>query len=157
MKLFFATDLHGSTLCFKKFLAAKKFYDVDYLILGGDLSGKSLTIIRKDYDDYTIDHDKNLILHGSDELNAYMQTLESDGVYYTIVAPDEPVNIMKMHKQKVRERLTERQELARKTNVKMYGIAGNDDELSLDETLSHSSHFTLCNEKCIETEEFNIL
>ena len=35
-KLFFATDIHGSDICWSKFLNAGKFYGADVLILGGD-------------------------------------------------------------------------------------------------------------------------
>jgi uncharacterized protein len=38
--VFFATDLHGSDYCFRKFLNAKAAYGADVLILGGDLTGK---------------------------------------------------------------------------------------------------------------------
>ena len=38
--IFFASDLHGSEVCFKKFVAAAKFYSADVLILGGDISAK---------------------------------------------------------------------------------------------------------------------
>jgi Icc-related predicted phosphoesterase len=38
--LFFATDVHGSETCFKKFVAAARFYGADLLVLGGDLTGK---------------------------------------------------------------------------------------------------------------------
>jgi uncharacterized protein len=38
--LFFATDLHGSETCFRKFVAAARFYGADLLVLGGDLTGK---------------------------------------------------------------------------------------------------------------------
>ena len=34
MKLYFATDVHGSEICWKKFISAAKFYEVDVLILG---------------------------------------------------------------------------------------------------------------------------
>ena len=40
MTLFFATDLHGSELCWRKFVAAARFYSADLLILGGDFTGK---------------------------------------------------------------------------------------------------------------------
>ena len=36
LAIFFATDVHGSNVCFKKFISAGKFYDVKVLILGGD-------------------------------------------------------------------------------------------------------------------------
>ena len=41
-KLFFATDVHGSEPTFKKFINAGKFYNVDVLVLGGDITGKML-------------------------------------------------------------------------------------------------------------------
>ena len=41
-KLFFATDVHGSDICWSKFLNAGKFYEVDVLILGGDMTGKAV-------------------------------------------------------------------------------------------------------------------
>src|SRR4030067_3161576 len=33
MQLFFATDVHGSEICWKKFVNAAKFYEVDMLLL----------------------------------------------------------------------------------------------------------------------------
>lgn len=41
-KIFFATDIHGSDRCFRKFLNAGKFYQVDTILLGGDITGKMI-------------------------------------------------------------------------------------------------------------------
>jgi predicted phosphodiesterase len=38
VKLFFVTDLHGSEICWKKFLNAGPFYGADVVILGGDVT-----------------------------------------------------------------------------------------------------------------------
>jgi len=47
-RIFFATDIHGSERAFRKFTNAGKFYGVDALILGGDLTGKMVVpIIRQ--------------------------------------------------------------------------------------------------------------
>ena len=40
VSVFFATDLHGSEICWRKFLAAASFYKADVLVLGGDFTGK---------------------------------------------------------------------------------------------------------------------
>jgi Icc-related predicted phosphoesterase len=40
VKLFFATDIHGSEVCWRKFVAAAGFYGADVLLLGGDFTGK---------------------------------------------------------------------------------------------------------------------
>lgn len=41
-RIFYATDIHGSEVCFLKFLNCVKFYGVDVLIMGGDITGKML-------------------------------------------------------------------------------------------------------------------
>ena len=47
-RLFFAADIHGSQVTFRKFLAAAAFYGVDALVFGGDLMGKALVPIVPD-------------------------------------------------------------------------------------------------------------
>ena len=44
-RLFFATDIHGSEICWRKFLNAGAFYQADVLVLGGDMTGKALVPI----------------------------------------------------------------------------------------------------------------
>ena len=40
LRLFYASDIHGSEKCFLKFINAARFYGIDVLVLGGDLTGK---------------------------------------------------------------------------------------------------------------------
>jgi len=46
LRIFFATDIHGSERGFRKFLAAAKTYGAGALILGGDIAGKGLVPIQ---------------------------------------------------------------------------------------------------------------
>ena len=46
LRIYFATDIHGSDRCFRKFLAAAESYDADALVLGGDIAGKGLVPIH---------------------------------------------------------------------------------------------------------------
>jgi Icc-related predicted phosphoesterase len=39
VRVFFATDIHGSETCWRKFLNSGTHYKADVLILGGDMSG----------------------------------------------------------------------------------------------------------------------
>src|SRR2546427_5846534 len=41
-RLFLAADLHGSEIVFRKFLAAAKFYEADALLIGGDMTSKTI-------------------------------------------------------------------------------------------------------------------
>jgi Icc-related predicted phosphoesterase len=44
-KLYFATDIHGSEQCFRKFLNAGAAYGPDVMVLGGDVAGKAIQAI----------------------------------------------------------------------------------------------------------------
>ena len=47
-RILFATDLHGSSKCFRKFVNAAPIYRADVLVLGGDVAGKAIqTIVRE--------------------------------------------------------------------------------------------------------------
>jgi Icc-related predicted phosphoesterase len=45
IKLYFATDVHGSEQCFRKFLNAGAAYGPDVMVLGGDVAGKAIQAI----------------------------------------------------------------------------------------------------------------
>jgi Icc-related predicted phosphoesterase len=45
LRLFVAADVHGSDVCFRKFVNAGAFYGVDALVLGGDITGKALVAL----------------------------------------------------------------------------------------------------------------
>jgi uncharacterized protein len=42
VRLFFASDIHGSETCWRKFLNAGPFYKADVIVMGGDLTGKAI-------------------------------------------------------------------------------------------------------------------
>ena len=48
MRIFFATDIHGSEVCWRKFLNAAAFHKADVLIMGGDMTGKAMVPIVAD-------------------------------------------------------------------------------------------------------------
>ena len=53
-KIFFATDLHGSEMCWRKFLNAAKFYEADVLICGGDMTGKAIVPVVQENGHFTV-------------------------------------------------------------------------------------------------------
>src|SRR3954465_8683279 len=50
LRIFFATDVHGSDRCFRKFLNAAEAYDAKVLVLGGDVAGKAIVPMRRNGD-----------------------------------------------------------------------------------------------------------
>ena len=64
--LFFATDVHGSDICWKKFISAGKFYKADLIVLGGDMTGKAIVpIIHLGGENYkAVLLEQEFMLHG---------------------------------------------------------------------------------------------
>jgi uncharacterized protein len=86
-RVYFVTDLHGSSKCFRKFVNAGAVYGADVMILGGDVAGKAIqSIIRGAGGKYHcnfigVDHE---VGEGA-ELEA-LQKLIADHGYYPYVA-----------------------------------------------------------------------
>jgi hypothetical protein len=91
MKLFFATDVHGSEICWKKFISAAKFYEVDTLILGGDMTGKAIIpIIAQGGDKYKVTLlEQESILEGKEAVDKMVATIQNRGYYPYVTTPDE--------------------------------------------------------------------
>jgi Icc-related predicted phosphoesterase len=91
MKLFFATDVHGSEICWKKFINAAKFYEADTLILGGDMTGKAIVpIIAQGGDKYKVTLlEQESILEGREAVDKMAATIQNRGYYPYVTTPDE--------------------------------------------------------------------
>ena len=56
-RIFFAADLHGSAVCFRKFVNAAKVYRANVLLIGGDVAAKTMTPIFAASGGWTVDVD----------------------------------------------------------------------------------------------------
>ena len=94
-RIFFATDVHGSEICWKKFINAGKFYEATILILGGDMTGKAIIpIIAQGDDKYKVTLlDQETILDGKAELDKMAATIQDRGYYPYVTDPDEVAEI----------------------------------------------------------------
>jgi uncharacterized protein len=45
LTIYYASDIHGSELLWRKFINAGPFYKADVLIMGGDVTGKAIVPI----------------------------------------------------------------------------------------------------------------
>ena len=90
MKMFFATDIHGSEICWKKFLNAAAFYKADLVVLGGDVTGKVMVPILAypGYWEVTV-RGERLRLESRAELLKVEQQLRDRGSYPAIVTSEE--------------------------------------------------------------------
>jgi uncharacterized protein len=81
--IFFATDIHGSDICWNKFLNAGKFYEAELLILGGDMTGKAIVpIIDEGSGAYRVRLlEQEFELHSEEEVQEMVKRIKSRGYY----------------------------------------------------------------------------
>lgn len=149
MRVFFATDVHGSDTCWRKFVNAAKFYEADVLILGGDMTGKAVVpmIAAGGNRYYTFLHDQRHEFKGDDELARYEKMVSERG-YYPVRMDEreldeyrnDPQRLEEVFRLAMLERLEEWLALAEerlaKEDIHCIVCPGNDDELEVDAVLA---------------------
>lgn len=155
LTIFFATDIHGSNVCFKKVLAAPDFYNADVVVLGGDLTGKMIVPILKTDDGWEARYLSSTVrLDGESGVRSFEQTV-SDAGYYpfrsTLEALESDGSTQKerIFKEQVIGRLQMWDELAT-GRLPIYVAPGNDDEMYVDEVLAQSRSFVNAEAKEVE-------
>jgi Icc-related predicted phosphoesterase len=160
LKIFFVTDVHGSNLCYRKYLNALKIYGVDVGILLGDLTGKVLVpLVEKANGGWeTTLMGSHIEVETEEELAKLKKTIETMGYYWTHQTPDEfaafkadPKKVDSLFKQLMLQRLQEWIELADErlagADFKVYMAPGNDDYFEVDKIIEDSKVIVNCNNR----------
>jgi len=171
IKIFFVTDIHGSSLCYRKYLNALKVYNVDVGILLGDLTGKMLIpLIDKvgggGWETTLMGHYTEA--NTQEELDKLKKTIEMMGYYWAHLTHDEfqaykadAQKLDELFKQLMLKRLKEWIELADErlvgTPYKVYMAAGNDDHLEVDQVIEDSKAIVNCNNKNVAVGEHEMI
>jgi uncharacterized protein len=152
MRLFFATDVHGSNRCFTKFVNAAAFYKVDALVLGGDITGKALVPLVRNGGGYRVRFlGEELEIREDAELEAVEARIANTGYYpYRLDADEEaelrgdPERTGSIFRRLIVERVERWMELAAERlgpiGVPCYVNAGNDDPFEIDEVVDAARH-----------------
>jgi Icc-related predicted phosphoesterase len=90
MKIFFATDIHGSEVCWRKFLNSAAFYKADMVILGGDVTGKVMVPIVDQGGRWKVTvRGQEYTLETAEELDNIKKQIRNAGSYPAVVSPEE--------------------------------------------------------------------
>jgi Icc-related predicted phosphoesterase len=160
IRIFFVTDVHGSNVCYRKFLNALKVYNVDVGILLGDLTGKMLIPLvengRGGWSTTFMGH--QLEVETQEELDKLKKTIEMVGYYWASLSRDEfnankndPKKLDELFNRLMLERLkswiTLADERLAGTSFKVYMAPGNDDHMEVDQVIEDSAVIVNCNNK----------
>ncbi len=164
--IFYATDIHGSDVCWKKFINAARFYGAEVLILGGDMTGKAIVpIVYQGGDRYrAVLLEQEFILRGEAEVEDIVRRIRSRGYYPYRTTPDQmaelqarPDLIDKIFVQEVlrtaEEWLAYADAKLAGTGVHCYVAPANDDMFEIDDLVRSARHVQLAEGQVVNIDD----
>jgi Icc-related predicted phosphoesterase len=167
-KIFFATDLHGSETCWRKFLNAGRFYDADILICGGDMTGKAIVPIVQENGNFTFTLAGEQQAVAAEQVGDVEAQIRRKGYYplrmdveRLLELDQDPVKRAECFQQVMLDGVGRWMGLAaeklRGTGIRCFVCPGNDDEMEVDEVIRRSDIVELGEGKIVEIGDFTMI
>ena len=137
--IYYASDIHGSNRCFRKFLNAAKFYKAQVLVMGGDVLGKAIVFLEETRPGIyvTKERGQRLELTSEAEVREFEKVAADKGMYTyrcrkgerdALYATGEVESVFeRLMKERLMEWITLADERLTGTGVCCYIMGGNDD------------------------------
>ncbi|MBN1629588.1 MAG: metallophosphoesterase [Thermoleophilia bacterium] len=170
LKLFYVTDIHGSNVCYRKFLNALPIYGADVAVLNGDLLGKVLVPLVEKAGGRRECHlmGQYTEMTTPDEVAATKRVIENAGYYwveqtreeYAAVKNDQAA-IDALFKKRAVERIEEWLTLADERlagkDTTVFICPGNDDWWEIDDMIIRSKTLRPCDDTVVEFDGFKMV
>lgn len=168
-RVFFATDLHGSEMCWRKFLNAAKFYEADVLICGGDMTGKAIVPIVQEDGRFTVTMaGQEAQTVGQDQVGELENQIRRRGYYPLRLSPERLAELdadedKRKHtfQQVMLDGVERWMEMAKDklggSGVQVFVCPGNDDEMEVDEVVRRSDMVTLGEGRLVDIDGFSMI
>ncbi len=183
MRIVYVTDLHGSTMAFEKAINAAIYYDANFLLFGGDLSGKKLLpLIKISNGEYKISEpfvekgeDGNVVevpierFVSEKDLTLFLKRIEAKGWYWLetnierLQYLNQNINeLRQLFDDKIVERLLDWSKIISEQlpeEINCYWTGGNDDSESfLNNLLGHDlGKFQYSENKIVELQGYEMM
>lgn len=150
--LFFATDIHGSETCFRKFLNAGLAYKAEVLVMGGDMTGKMLVpLVAQVGGKFRFEWLGGSYTVGEAELAEYEKQMRMAGCYPYRTTPEEkaelerdPLKLKGLFAEVMRKTVAQWLALAEErlapARIECFITPGNDDVREIDEAFKDSHY-----------------
>jgi Icc-related predicted phosphoesterase len=165
LTVYYASDVHGSEECWRKFLSAAKFYKAQALIMGGDLTGKAIVPITREV---TGKHTAKFlgeqrVAKNDEEVQQLLRAIRFNGFYPWIAdaseiaaVADDPDAQARLFDDlmtgEVRRWIGLADERFADSSTSVYVMAGNDDPWSIDDALEGAPGVTACDDRIVVVE-----
>jgi Icc-related predicted phosphoesterase len=168
-RVFYATDVHGSEVCWRKFLNAGPFHKADVLILGGDMTGKAMVPIVHDGRRWgTSLQDHKYVLESEDEVQAIEKKIINRGYYPVRMTREEMTELQadeklvdQRFKQEMLKTVERWMDIAEEKlsgkDLRCFVCPGNDDIFEVDKVIAKSSLVEMGEARTVDIGGFSMV
>ena len=163
-RIFFACDVHGSEILWRKFLKMATHHQANILMMLGDLTGKAVLPIvkRKENEWFYAPEGKEIILRSRGEVETVVERYRNRGIYTFETTPDEvkelqddPRKVDKLFAESMRGVLRNWLNMVEEKipkDVKVIVCPGNDDDVVIDDVIKKSERVIYPLEKVVDLD-----
>jgi uncharacterized protein len=171
LRLYYASDIHGTEVLWLKFMNAPKHYKAQVLVMGGDVTGKMvIPLVEGPAGTFNAQLFGRAERAGSEgELATLERRIRGNGMYPYRTSAEEVGRISDLPEAE-RERwfegvmlqtfarwLDQADERLAVSGVRCFVMPGNDDPTSLEDQLSAAKHVEACDERIVEFDGYTML
>lgn len=167
-RLYYASDIHGSELLWRKFLSAANAYEARFLIMGGDVTGKAVVPLVRDRDGYHLSLFGQASVVSEDELEAAETRIRNNGMYPFRTSREELAEVEALDEE-AREKWFA--EVMRRTfegwlelaaerldpSVRCFVMPGNDDPPEVSSSIEQAAGVEACDDRVVELGEYSMM
>ncbi len=171
LRLYYASDIHGTEVLWKKFLNAPQYYKAKVLVMGGDITGKVVIPVVDEGDGRWTAQ----LFNGRQtatteaELDALDRRIRGNGMYPYRTTHDE-VNRISDLSEEEREKWFEQvmlhtfdgwielaDERLEGTGIRCYVMPGNDDPPGIEDCIKRGRNVESCDDAVVEFDQYSML
>jgi uncharacterized protein len=169
-RVFFATDIHGSETCWRKFLNSGKHYEANIMILGGDMTGKALVPIVEEGPNrwHATLLENRREFESEDEVKEFEDSVKRRGYYPFRTDPDEMGELESDEEMRnelfykemlgtIERWMQMADEKLEGTDIECFVSPGNDDQFEVDEIIASAKRVRLAEGKVVEFGDFQMV
>jgi Icc-related predicted phosphoesterase len=170
VRLFYASDIHGTEVLWRKFLNAARSYDSQVLVMGGDLTGKAvIPLVEKD-DGYEVElFGERQWVSGEEQVAELERQVRGKGMYPHRMTAAEVERVARMSEDEREEWFAEVMlktfdqwldlagERLAGSDARCFVMPGNDDPPGVAEAIVESAGVEECDSKLVEFNGYTMV
>jgi len=170
LRIYYASDIHGTEVLWRKFLNAPRYYGAKVLVMGGDIAGKTVIPVVEQNGGW-VAH-----LYGRDEhaaTDAELEQLENrirgNGMYPYRATASELARVAGLEEEEreawfesvmvetFRRWISIADDRLEGSDVRCFVMPGNDDPPSLEQPIAEARRIESCDERVVELDGYTML